>query len=1077
MAFHADLHIHSKYSRATSSEGDLEHLALWAARKGLSVIGTGDFTHPAWLAEIKEKLVAAEPGLYRMRPELARAVLKKLPPALAAEARFMLTVEISTIYKKGERTRKVHHVIVVPDVKAAEKIIKALTRIGNLKSDGRPILGLDSRDLLEITLAAGEGSYLIPAHIWTPWFSVLGSKSGFDSIEECYADLAPHIFALETGLSSDPAMNWRLSALDRYRLVSNSDAHSPAKLGREACVFDTALDYFEMRRALETGRGYGGTIEFFPEEGKYHLDGHRKCNARLGPEETRRNRGRCPVCGKPVTVGVMNRVEELADRPEGARAKGAAPFTSLIPLAEIIAEILGCGAATKGVAKTYEGLTRRLGPELFILADAPLDDLRRAGSDVLAEAIARMRRGEVIREAGYDGEYGVIKLFKKGELNSSCSSAGLLFELPEEERLPRADAEKESGRGKKKRGAKSEERGLFAEPRSSFLDPPAAELKESSSAPMGAPAARTAPAGPLSGLDPEQAAAALITEGPVLIIAGPGTGKTRTLTHRIARLVEKRKARAQQCLAITFTRRAAAEMRDRLIALLPGQGALVPVMTFHSLGLSILTEHGSRLGLPRRWRVAAEPERVKLLMDETGASERKARKLLAEITRFRRLRKAPGPGSETAAALEAYARAMRGSALVDFDDLIALPAELLATEPDIVARCRERWPWVSIDEYQDIDETQYRLVKLLAPPDANLCAIGDPDQAIYSFRGADVGFFMRFKEDFPGARIIRLTRNYRSSRTVVDASRQVILPASLVADRAMEALQGDAGRIVIYEAATDKAEAEFVVHSIERMVGGSSFFSMDSGRVESGEGGDFSFGDFAVLYRTGAQAALLVEALARSGIPFQKRSHERLLDDPMAARIVDAMRGMEAAGSVMETLKRVEEMISAEVDGNSEDTARGTLEDVRAAVEMLGPVAERGGDDLAGFYSELALGVEVDALDPRADRVSLLTLHAAKGLEFRAVFIAGCEDGILPLKWGAEAADPDEERRLFFVGMTRARERLFLTRAGTRRWRGKKREMAPSPFLSDIEERLIAREKSRAGRKKSGPEAEQLDLF
>src|SRR5580698_321089 len=268
MPFHADLHVHSKYSRATSRDLDLEHLAWWAARKGIGVVGTGDCVHPAWLAEIRDKLVPAGGGLFRLRPEIEAAVWKTLPPSCRLPVRFMLSVEISTIYKKGDRTRKIHHLIYAPDFAAADKLAASLGRIGNIASDGRPILGLDSRDLLEIALESGPDSYLVPAHIWTPWFAALGSQSGFDSIIECYGDLADHIFAVETGLSSDPAMNWRVSSLDRYRLTSNSDAHSLPALGREATTMTSALDYYAVRNALETGRGYVGTVEFFPEEGK-----------------------------------------------------------------------------------------------------------------------------------------------------------------------------------------------------------------------------------------------------------------------------------------------------------------------------------------------------------------------------------------------------------------------------------------------------------------------------------------------------------------------------------------------------------------------------------------------------------------------------------------------------------------------------------------------------------------------------------------------------------------------------------------------------------------------------------------
>jgi DNA helicase-2/ATP-dependent DNA helicase PcrA len=269
MRFHADLHVHSKYSRATSRDLDLEHLAAWAARKGIGVVATGDFTHPVWRAELAEKLVPAEPGLYRLRDDIEKAVMATLPAPCRVPVRFMLEVEISTIYKKGDRTRKIHHLIYAPDLETVDRMSARLARIGNIASDGRPILGLESRNLLELALESGPHAYLVPAHIWTPWFAALGSQSGFDSIADCYGDLADHIFAVETGLSSDPPMNWRISFLDRYRLTSNSDAHSPGKLGREATTFDCDLDYFAIKSALETGRGYVGTVEFFPDEGEH----------------------------------------------------------------------------------------------------------------------------------------------------------------------------------------------------------------------------------------------------------------------------------------------------------------------------------------------------------------------------------------------------------------------------------------------------------------------------------------------------------------------------------------------------------------------------------------------------------------------------------------------------------------------------------------------------------------------------------------------------------------------------------------------------------------------------------------
>ena len=408
MYYYTDLHIHSKYSRATSKNLNLEELAIWAKKKGLSLIGTGDITHPAWFAEIKEKLVPSDDGTFRLKPEIEHEI--------GANVKFILTVEISTIYKKWDKTRKVHHVVFSPDLQSAENFRNKLDAIGNIKSDGRPILGLDSRDLLETVLESGENSYIIPAHIWTPWFSVLGSKSGFDSIEDCYGDLSGHIFAVETGLSSDPEMNWRVSKLDKFRLVSNSDAHSASKLAREATVFDIEPNYYSIMNALKTGEGYTGTVEFFPEEGKYHEDGHRKCNICMTPEETKKHNGICPVCGKPMTIGVLYRVNELSDRKEIITPPATAgQVFSLVPLQEMIAEIRGVGASSKSVVYEYERLINTFGSELAILQDIPVDEISKS-STLLGEAVSRLRQGKVIKHAGFDGEYGVIRLFEENEL-------------------------------------------------------------------------------------------------------------------------------------------------------------------------------------------------------------------------------------------------------------------------------------------------------------------------------------------------------------------------------------------------------------------------------------------------------------------------------------------------------------------------------------------------------------------------------------------------------------------------------------------------------------------------------------
>ena len=404
----ADLHIHSRFSMATSKEGTPENLDFWARKKGISLIGTGDFTHPVWREELKERLVSEGNGLYRLRDEYVKEESRKFP---GEGTRFVVSGEISSIYKKNGKTRKVHNVILLPGLEAADAMAQRLEKIGNIHSDGRPILGLDSHDLLEMMLDVCPEGILIPAHIWTPHFSVLGAKSGFDSVEECFEELAPYIHALETGLSSDPAMNWRISKLDRYQLVSNSDAHSPSKLGREANLLDIDCSYEGLYRAIQTGEGLEGTVEFFPEEGKYHFDGHRKCGVSLSPVEAERLGGICPVCGKKLTMGVDHRVEQLADRAEGFVKKDGKKYESLVPLPEVISTCMGYSAASKKVQGCFEQLIQTLGTEFDILRNVPSEDIKSCAGERIAEGIENVRTGNVKRIPGYDGEYGKTELF------------------------------------------------------------------------------------------------------------------------------------------------------------------------------------------------------------------------------------------------------------------------------------------------------------------------------------------------------------------------------------------------------------------------------------------------------------------------------------------------------------------------------------------------------------------------------------------------------------------------------------------------------------------------------------------
>ncbi|MDO8663459.1 MAG: endonuclease Q family protein [Candidatus Wildermuthbacteria bacterium] len=404
MKFVADFHLHSKYSRATSREMNTENFDKWARIKGIKVLGTGDFTHPEWFKELKEKLEPAEQGLFKLKSD-------------KDGVRFILTSEISCIYAKKNKVRKIHIIVFAPSFEVVEKINAYLGLVGNLKADGRPILGLDAKELARTVLGISEDCLIVPAHAWTPWFSIFGSKSGFDTIEECFEEYSKYIFAIETGLSSDPPMNWRLAGLDTIALISNSDAHSPQKIGREANVFDTEISYPAIIEAIKTKnpQKFLYTVEFFPEEGKYHYDGHRICDVSFSPEESKKYGNICPNCGRPLTIGVLNRVEELADRKKGFKPSTAIPFKSLIPLAEIIADALGVTPGAKQVEREYKKLIEKFKSELNILIDVPFKDMAGQTLPKIAEGIIRVREGKVSIDPGYDGVYGKIRIFTDGE--------------------------------------------------------------------------------------------------------------------------------------------------------------------------------------------------------------------------------------------------------------------------------------------------------------------------------------------------------------------------------------------------------------------------------------------------------------------------------------------------------------------------------------------------------------------------------------------------------------------------------------------------------------------------------------
>lgn len=1118
MKFLADLHLHSHFSRATSPQLNLPHLQKWAQLKGITVIGTGDFVHPGWLKELKTQLEPAEPGLFKLKEEFARITNSEVPARCRAEVRFMLTVEISSIYKRGGKVRKVHNVLFAPSFAAAEKLQARLEAIGNIRSDGRPILGLDSRDLLEITLETDPLSFLVPAHIWTPWFSALGSKGGFDSIDECFADLTPEIFAVETGLSSDPPMNWRLKQLDRFMLVSNSDAHSPQKLAREANIFDTELSYPAIYRALKEkdDKGLVATLEFFPEEGKYHYDGHRVCKTRLHPRDTLKNKGLCPTCGKEVTVGVMARVEALADRKEGEKSARWRPYVNLIPLSEIIGQANDQGVSSKGVTTKFEKMLAALGNELFILQEANLADVERVAGTLVAEGIRRMRSGEVNIAAGYDGEYGTIKLFSADDRRKMAGQTS--FFQPAE--TPSA-------------GNTENDLVDMAMPLR-VMD----KVADSSAEPSNK-VAKKFKAGALSA---SQDAAVHHTGSHLLIVAGPGSGKTHTLVHRIAHLAKTGDANTTP-LCITFTNKAAEELRQRLEELSVVPSSKIFTGTFHSFCLNLLRQYSNALSLPSDFAIITESEKEELaglLWPHLNTTQRNS--LLENISLLKST--LDDSDDDVFAARRELDVMLREQHKLDFDDLLLETIRLLENNIAISDEIQKHHRFIFVDEYQDLNFAQHTLLKLLTGKDTILTAIGDPNQSIYGFRGSRPEFFNSFTDDFPGAAILRLHENYRSASSLLSAAGQVIAAAPSHFALPLSPMLLAKGRLVIHAAPTANAEAEYVVHQIEKLVGGTSMFSQDSGRVGHQQKGECSFGDIAILYRLNALRPALQEALDRAGMPYQISGDTPLIEKPgirpltsalklagsapvtpdevaqlmlfavkgfgkkafdelktaaqdeeaitieslnvLAQKNLSSKRSIHEVTDFCSTLNRVQAMLHDEsVAAATEFLINSTPYFVDASTnEKAGEVFQRAvylarrHSKLRSFLDALLLQREIDAIEYDVEKISLLTLHAAKGLEFKVVFIIGCEETIAPLSLPGFATDAEEERRLFYVGMTRAKEQLHLVRANRRTLFGKHLDNAPAPFLKDIEEQLKEYEAWQApSRKVIKTEDKQLTLF
>jgi ATP-dependent DNA helicase UvrD/PcrA len=1137
MTFIADFHIHSKYSRATAKNLDLENLYAAAQIKGISVVGTGDFTFPAWVEEIESKLEETEPGLFSLKQEIATKIDKTIPPSCRNPVRFILQTEISNIYKRGGRVRKNHNLAYFPDLLAVKRFNARLDTLGNIRSDGRPILGLDARALLEIMLETSDQGFFVPAHIWTPWFSMLGSKSGFDTIEECFGDLKQYIFAVETGLSSDPPMNWRVSDLDHVSLISNSDAHSPGYLGRNASVFNTDLDYFSLRSALETRdcKRFKGTLDMFPHQGKYHYDGHRKCRVSLNPEDTEKLGGICPVCKKPLTLGVLYRVQELADRNQGFVPDNRQPYTRIIPLADILSEIFEVGPKSKRVAKYYQKAIEALGPELLILTQLSFDRIKTAGVPLLAEAVVKMRSGDIRIDPGFDGEYGKVNIFSRQEKQALRGEKTLSLVLPPPKVLK-----------KKKRVVCQGEKKQAAIPRSVPLSTSAQPLKEP---------------GLLEGLNPGQRQAVESKNPALLIQAGPGTGKTRTLTAKIAWLIAEKQTDPRAILALTFTNKAARELTRRIDGFFAKGDNTVLAGTFHGICLKFLKEMFEfnaglmedrlRLELIKKGLETIDGKDV---TPENGIKDNRAKghfpgkKGVGQLDRMIGLCKqqllsptddlsgiaGQGDAGVLGQVYAAYQQQCHALNLVDFEELIFLFYRLLKASSKALAQFQKRFSHIFVDEYQDLNRAQYELVKLLAQT-GNLVVIGDPDQSIYGFRGSDNRYFKQFTTDYPGCEKIFLDQNYRSTQTILDASFQMI-SHSVEKNESQKIFStlDTAQRLIVKETATETSEAVAVGKMIEKLVGGLSFFSMDTGRMDTGRtdtkkndtekfnDGDgislgekeYSFSDIAILFRTKKQGDVFAEVFQREGIPFQAadktnlyaqegilpvlsllriltcRAHTRdyqILRDHFS--LLSQQKNQKSGQDWDDQIQQIIEPVYDKIRGKNSVACLGAIIDfldveqviqqnnkLTTAYETLLSLA-RLYPDLQGFMDYLVLDQDPDHLAESVEKVSLMTLHSAKGLEYPVVFVTGCEQGLIPFaRNGKNCENPEEERRLFYVGMTRAMDILCLTYARKRRIYGVSKKGQRSFFIDDIEKKMIQYQTSVMGGRETKREI-QLELF
>jgi DNA helicase-2/ATP-dependent DNA helicase PcrA len=1036
MKFYGDFHLHSYLSRATSKNLTLEYLESWAKIKGITVVGTADITHPEWLAEMQKKLEPAEPGLFTLKKEYSLPIEfgfknSKSPDSLQnREVRFILTGEISNIYKQDEKTRKARNLIFLPDFESVEKFQNTLKHQNtNITSDGCPNLKTRVRDTLETMLSINSDSFLVPTDIWTHKGALLGPPSGFERIPDAFGDLAPHIKAIEIGIGSDPPMNWMCSHLDQYTLTANSDAHSPEKLGRNANIFNTELSFNHIIQAMSDGNGktFEGTINLYPQDGKYHSDGHRKCNILWSPLETLKHNGICTECGKPVTIGIVNRIAELSDRESITERPQRLPFFPIIPLREIIAEILQVGESSQKVTKAYQETIQKLGPELDILLNVNVEEMDTV-NNLLGEAIRRMRNREVQISPGYDGEYGVIKVFQEQE-KTHLGSQNSLFETKRENTdaliHPLIDFDL----------SKYQELKNFQKKTQTYREPKEKNTTTKTSA-----------------LTPEQNQAAQHKNGPCIIVGGPGTGKTRVLIHRIKNL-EQSGIKPENIIAITETNQAARSMQKQIQTLQNGlhlhSPDLIPtICTFQSLGLQILKQYPHSQKRTSHFSIINEDEKQNILKTHLHIQESDLMYWSQQISNAKQnqIYEHDIDDLEFKTIFEKYEFILQNLNVFDTDDLLYKTIDILQNNEEIQQEYQKKWKYWLIEGLKESHSIQYNIIRTLCPQkNANLCIIGNSQ------------IIKKVKKEYPNITKYKLTHSHRCPETVLNAWANVLNYPRIPGNR-------PSVKINLTQTQNDEEEAKYIVQKIRELIGGKSFWSLEH-NVETAETHTLvqDVQDIAILIRKESQRPILEQTLTKNHIPFQSIAKIPFYQHKPISTILDIFKFIQNEKNIF-LQKKITLYKDRLYTIKQKSTVAQTLSHIvlmlfrkeneihKESIQRLIHLAEEFGNKSQEFIDYIDLGQGADTYQKNKS-VTIITLPQSKEFEFPAVFIAGCEEGILPDQ--NAQTNIKQERQLFSLGMTRTQKILFLSYANNREVNGYRHEQKPSRFLDKIPPHLI----------------------